>query len=125
MDERPEIPWLIGKRRDEQAGETGAWILYAPMNDIVAPSFSSGEHEDNTAIWRGMAVSVPCDKVLPRIVVHFGLIIGLQDAERRKYFLWRAARTLVQLYSSSYGSPYYKSLLPQYISFASFATTPS
>ena len=83
VDERPEIPWLIGKRRDEQAGETGAWILYAPMNDIVAPSFSSGEHEDNTAIWRGMAVSVPCDQVLLRIVVHLGLMIGLQEAERQ------------------------------------------
>ena len=44
-----------------------------------------------------MAVSVACDKVLPRIVVYVWLIIGLQDAERRKYFLWRAARTLVQL----------------------------
>ena len=67
------------------------------MNDIMAPSFSNGEYEDNTAIWCRIVVSVPCDQVLPRIVVHFGLIIGLQDAERRKYFLWRAARTLVQL----------------------------
>ena len=76
-DERPEIPWSIGERRDEQAAVTRASTSYAPMNDIMAPSFSNGEHEDNTAIWYGMAVSVPCDQVLPRIVVHFGLIIGL------------------------------------------------
>ena len=77
VDERPEIPWLIGEKRDEQAGDTRARTLYALMNDIMAPSFSSEEHEHNTAIWCGMAVSVPCDQVLLRIVVHLGLMIGL------------------------------------------------
>ena len=76
VDERPEIPWLIGGRRDEQAGGTRARTLYVLMNDIMAPNFSSEEHGDNTAIWCGMAVSVLCDQVLPRIVVHLGLMIG-------------------------------------------------
>ena len=48
VDELPEIPWLIGKRRDEQDGVTRARTLYAQMNDIMAPSFSNGEHEVNS-----------------------------------------------------------------------------
>ena len=68
---------MIGERRDQQAGVTRARTLYAPINDIMALSFSNGELEDNTAIWCEMAVSVPCAQVLPRIVVQIGLIILL------------------------------------------------
>ena len=51
---------MIGERRDQQAGVTRARTLYAPINDIMALSFSNGELEDNTAIWCEMTVSVPC-----------------------------------------------------------------
>ena len=64
------------------------------MNDFVAPTFSGGEHEDNTELWHWLAVSIPCDQIQSWIVVHFGLII-LLETERGKCFLWKAARTLV------------------------------
>ena len=48
VEERPEISWSIWERRDEQDGVTRARTLYAQMNDIMAPSFSNGEHEVNS-----------------------------------------------------------------------------
>ena len=94
VSERPEIASSSGERRNEQADISRVRILYAPMNDYIAPTFCGGEHEDNTQLWHWLAVSMPCDQIQPWIVVHVGLII-LLEIERRKCFLWKAARTLV------------------------------
>ena len=56
VDERSEITSSSGEKRDEQVGFTRARNLYAPMNDFIAPTFSGGEHEDNTEIRCGLAV---------------------------------------------------------------------
>ena len=76
--ERPEIASSSGERRYEQAEIRRGRILYAPMNDFLAPTFSGGAHEDNTELWHWLAVSMPCDQMQPWIVVHFGLIILLE-----------------------------------------------
>ena len=119
VDGRPAMTSSNGARRDELAGITRARTLYAPMNDFIAPTFCGGGHKDNTDTRCGLAVSVPSDQVQPRIVVDFGLITVF-EAERRKLFLWRAPKTLIQFSSSSSGV-----LPPQYKSSASLAITPA
>ena len=65
VSERPEIASSSGERRNEQADISRGRILYAPMNDYIAPTFCGGEHEDNTQLWHWLAVSMPCDQIQP------------------------------------------------------------